>query len=64
MRVTSNHYSVFMWGFLLDWIVEGEDWITYFQLFNIDTGVIGETFCICDLNVGFLQFISQIVSHL
>lgn len=40
------------------------DWITYLQLFNIDTGVIGETFCICDLNVSFLQLISQVVPHL
>lgn len=38
--------------------------VTHLELFDIDTGVVGETFRVGDLDVGFLQFVSQIVPHL
>lgn len=38
--------------------------VTHFELFDIDTGVVGETFRVGDLDVGFLQFVGQIVPHL
>lgn len=37
---------------------------THLELFDIDTGVVGETFRVGDLDVGFLQFVSQIIPHL
>lgn len=37
---------------------------THLELFDIDAGVVGETFRVGDLDVGFLQFVSQIVPHL
>lgn len=38
--------------------------VTHLQLFHIDTGVVGETFRVGDLDVGFLQLARQIVPHL
>lgn len=38
--------------------------VTHLELFDIDTGIVGEAFRVCDLDVGFLQFISQIIPHL
>lgn len=38
--------------------------VTHLQLLDIDTGVVGETFRVGDLDVGFLQFARQIVPHL
>lgn len=38
--------------------------MTHLELFDIDTGIVGEAFRVCDLDVGFLQFISQIIPHL
>lgn len=42
----------------------GDGGVTHLQLFDIDTGVVGETFRVGDLDVGFLQFTRQIVPHL
>lgn len=42
----------------------GDGGVTHLQLFDIDTGVVGETFRVGDLDVGFLQFARQIVPHL
>lgn len=42
----------------------GSSCVTHLQLFDIDTGVVGETFRVGDLDVGFLQFARQIVPHL
>lgn len=41
-----------------------EGGVTHLELFDIDTGIVGETFRVCDLDVGFLQFTSQIIPHL
>lgn len=38
--------------------------VTHLQLFDIDTRVVGETFRVGDLDVGFLQFAREIVPHL
>lgn len=38
--------------------------LTYLELLDVDTGVVGKTFCVCDLNVRFFQLISQIIPHL
>lgn len=32
--------------------------LTYLELLDVDTGVVGKTFCVCDLNVRFFQLIS------
>lgn len=38
--------------------------VTHLELLDIDTGIVGEAFRVCDLDVGFLQFVSQIIPHL
>lgn len=47
-----------------DRIVKCPGCITYLELLDIDTGVVGETLGICYLNVCFLQLISQVIPHL